>query len=211
VKLGIDKKHLQTLQVTEKARLKTARLGPSELPQPGTRGRLTLTAPKGSSLRFAARLRWASTVSAQKPIDRGFSVKRELVDAQSGAPVTTPSVGQLLRVRLTITTSEARDQVALIDRLPAGFEAVDTALKTSQQDPNASVASPSSEDWVWRELHDERVTHFADSLSAGTHTAEYLVRATRSGTFLRPALSAEAMYAPDIYGHGAVETVTVKR
>jgi uncharacterized protein YfaS (alpha-2-macroglobulin family) len=136
-------------------------------------------------------------------------VKRELLDARTGKPVQTPTQGQLLRVRLTLTTPEDRDQVALVDRLPAGFEAVDTALQTSEK--AGQSADNSSGEWVWRELHDERVTHFADHLPAGSHVAEYLVRATRTGSFLRPAPSAESMYSPDIFGHGAIETIRVKR
>lgn len=208
VRLGLDDKSLATLELDRKSRFKTAVVGSAQLPEPGKGSNLVLTGPAGSSLRYSARLRWASTVAAQAPVDRGFSVKRELLDAKSGAPVTTPAQGQLLRVRLTLTASEGQEQVALIDRLPAGFEAVDTALATSQKDPQAST-TPAG-DWVWRELHDERVTHFADYLPAGTHTAEYLVRATRTGTFLRPAPSAEAMYSPDVFGHGAIDTISVK-
>jgi uncharacterized protein YfaS (alpha-2-macroglobulin family) len=208
VKLSLDKSPVATLDVTPKAQLKTTRVTGKHLPAPGKSASLALTAPAGARLRFAARLRWTSTVGGQAPIDKGFSVKRELFDAKSGAPVTTPKQGQLLRVRLTLTTAEERAQVALVDRLPAGFEAVDTALATSERDPRASANLGT---WVWRELHDERVTHFADRIDAGTHTAEYLVRATRTGKFLRPAPSAEAMYSPDVFGHGAIETVTVVR
>jgi uncharacterized protein YfaS (alpha-2-macroglobulin family) len=171
------------------------------------------TAPK-SSLRYTARLRWAPTVPAQTPVDRGFSVERELVDATTGKPVTTPTQGQLLRVRLTVKTNQHRAQVAVIDRLPAGFEPVDTALATSAREPqgNEEVTTESEYGygtWVWRELHDERVTHFADNLPSGTHIAEYLVRATRVGKFVRPAPSAEAMYEPDVFGHGEIEVVSV--
>jgi alpha-2-macroglobulin len=209
VTLDLDTTRVATLDVTTKSRLKTSVVSGSRLPLPGKRAQAVISAPKGSSLRYTARLRWASSVAAQVAVDRGFSVERALVDARTGKPVSTPRQGQLLRVRLTLTTPEDRAQVALIDRLPAGFEAVDTALATSARDPG--VSADASNDWVWRELHDERVTHFADQLAAGTHVAEYLVRATRTGTFLRPAASAEAMYAPDVFGHGSIETITVAR
>jgi alpha-2-macroglobulin len=209
VTLDLDRKRSATFDVTAKSRLKTAVIPAASLPKPGTRAEALLSAPKGSSLRYTARLRWASSVAGQTAVDRGFAVKRELLDARSGKPVAAPSQGQLLRVRLTVSTPEERSQVALVDRLPAGFEAVDTALATSAKAPGAAAGA--SSDWVWRELHDERVTHFADQLPAGTHVAEYLVRATRTGRFLRPAASVEAMYAPDIYGHGSIETLTVTR
>lgn len=207
VSVSSGARRIATLDVSPKARLKTARVAASGLPAPGSSGSVTLAAPKGSALRFVARLRYAPRLSSQVPVNKGFSVTRQLVDAKSGAPVASPNVGQLLRVRLTVVTADARQQVALIDRLPAGLEPVDTALATSVRDPGQADDGA----WVWRELHDERVTHFADTLPAGTHTAEYLVRATRAGRFVRPAPSAEAMYAPDVFGHGAPETITVKR
>ncbi|MGC4087964.1 MAG: hypothetical protein QM756_08715 [Polyangiaceae bacterium] len=158
------------------------------------------------------RLRFATRAAEQAPVDHGFGVTRALLDAKTGAPVTNPTLGQLLKVRVTITTAALRQQVALVDMLPAGFEAVDSALATSAAEPNPSqdsVVNYEYSPWVHRELHDERVTHFADALSAGKHVAEYLVRATRKGTFLRPAASAEMMYAPEVFGHGALESVNV--
>ena len=209
VKLAIERRDYGTLDVSAKSRFKSTAIPADKLPAPGQGTQVSLTAPSGSRLRYTARLRWANTIASQAPVDKGFSVKRELFDAKSGKALTTPIQGQLLRVRLTVISKDDREQVALIDRLPAGFEAVDTALATSATDPKAGAAE--SGNWVWRELHDERVTHFADHLSAGTHSAEYLVRATRTGKFIRPAPSVEAMYEPDVFGHGAIETVTVTR
>jgi uncharacterized protein YfaS (alpha-2-macroglobulin family) len=202
--------------LSKDARYKSFSIPADRLPAPGNGGDLRIMAPAGSPFRFTARLRFASTVAAQAPVDRGFSVTRALFDAKSGAPVKEPRQGQLLRVRLQVTTSEPRNQVALIDRLPAGFEPVDTALVTSASDSNSNSDADSdarggpSYVWSWRELHDERVTHFADHLQAGTHTVEYLARASRTGTFLRPAPSAEMMYQPDVFGHGAIETIQVR-
>jgi uncharacterized protein YfaS (alpha-2-macroglobulin family) len=214
VELAVDGQRFTALEVTAKSRLKNALVPATRLPAPGSTTKVSLsTAPK-SSLRYTARLRWAPTVPAQTPVDRGFSVEREIVDATTGKPVTVPRQGELLRVRVTVKTSRHRAQVALIDRLPAGFEAVDTALATSARDPlgnDEGTTDPEygNRTWVWRELHDERVTHFANNLPSGVHTAEYLVRATRVGKFVRPAPSAEAMYEPDVFGHGEIETVTV--
>jgi uncharacterized protein YfaS (alpha-2-macroglobulin family) len=216
VELAVDGRRFTTLDVTAKSRLKNALVPATRLPAPGSAAKVSLSTAPGSALRYTARLRWAPTVPAQTPVDHGFSVERELIDATTGKPVTNPTQGQLLRVRLTVKTSQHRAQVALIDRLPAGFEAVDTALATSARDPQGNDEATTKTEygygtWVWRELHDERVTHFADNLSSGVHTAEYLVRATRVGKFVRPAPSAEAMYEPDVFGHGGIEVVTVVR
>jgi alpha-2-macroglobulin len=211
VKLAVDSRDFATLDVSAKSRFKSTSVPADRLAAPGQAAQVSLSGPSGSSLRYTARLRWANTIASQAPVDRGFSVTRELLDAKSGKPVTSPTQGQLLRVRLSLTTKDDREQVALIDRLPAGFEAVDTALATSASDPRAGEDPAASGAFIWRELHDERVTHFADHLRAGTHRAEYLVRATRTGKFVRPAPSAEAMYEPDVFGHGAIETISVTR
>lgn len=208
VTLSVARRPLARLDVSPKARFQTWVLAAHELPAPGKSETVDVSAPRGSGLRYTARLRWTDSVASASAIDHGFSVTRELLDAKTGAVVKTPSLGQLLRVRLIVVTPEAREQVALVDRLPAGFEAVDTALASSAADPSGAATEHSSA-WTWRELHDERVSFFANQLAQGTHTAEYLARATRAGTFLRPAASVEGMYAPDLYGHGVIETVRV--
>jgi uncharacterized protein YfaS (alpha-2-macroglobulin family) len=146
-------------------------------------------------------------VNRQQPTDHGFSVKRDLRDADTDRVVTAPKVGQLVWIEMEITTKRTHEQVALQDFLPAGFEAVDTALKTSEATRNAKGDTA----WYWshRELHDERVTFFADTLPKGTHHAAYLARVTRAGEFIRPAPRAEAMYDPDVYGVGALERVRI--
>ena len=169
---------------------------------------LELVAPHEAGVRWSARLRYATDLAHQAAESSGLSVSRTLLDADTGAVVTSPHLGQLLRVRLSVTSTADREQVALTDRLPAGLEPIDTNLETEQR-----RVQTAGDDWMWtwRELHDERVAYFADRLSAGTHTAEYLARATRSGEFLRPALSAEAMYDPEVHGAGTVERVTITR
>ena len=205
VRLELDGQKVATVRLSRKEPLKTIKLSASDLPGPGQASQLVLVGPAGTPIRFEARLRYVDANAAAHPVDRGFSVQRELLDEATGAPVSVPSQGQLVRVRLTLDGKNSQRQVALMDRLPAGFEPVDTALATTVN----RNATKSSSDWVWRELHDDRVTFFADNLSRGTHHAEYLARTTRVGSFVWPAASAEAMYAPDVYGRGIGTTLTV--
>jgi uncharacterized protein YfaS (alpha-2-macroglobulin family) len=135
-------------------------------------------------------------------------VSRSLVDADTGKVVTAPRVGQLLRVKLHVVADETRRQIAVQDFLPAGLEPIDTALRIS-----GTLAAKETHAWYWshRELHDERVTFFANYLPAGSHDIGYLARATRAGTFVRPAMRAEAMYDPDVLGVGTAERMVVTR
>jgi hypothetical protein len=139
-------------------------------------------------------------------MSHGLTVTRILLDAETGQLVTTPKLGQLLKIQLTLETPRVRRQIAVQDFLPAGLEPIDTALRTSGSHGDDQVAGY----WSHRELHDERVTFFANYLSAGKHEASFLARATRAGTFVRPAPRAEAMYDPDVFGVGAIETVRVE-
>jgi hypothetical protein len=168
---------------------------------------LRIEATSGRPLHANVRLRYALKPLAHQPKSQGFTIERELLDAETGKAVKTPRLGQLLRVVLKAKVDAGQKQVALVDRLPAGLEAVDTRFVTNQK----ASASRSSYSWSWRELHDDRVTFFADWLPAGTHRAEYLVRAVRPGRFVKAPVSAEAMYQPDRYSVGAYESIRVER
>lgn len=169
------------------------------------RGTLELRGRAGADLGAVVRLSYADQPKFQKPVVQGFAVERSLADPTTGATIQSFKVGQLVRVTLRLTGSGAAQQVALVDRLPAGFEPVDTSLATARS------AGSESEDWHWvhREMHDERVAYFAHYLSRGTHEVSYLAQATRPGTFLHPAPRAEAMYAPDVYGTGKLQTLRI--
>src|SRR5678815_1808428 len=57
-----------------------------------------------------------------------------------------------------------------------------------------------SSPWEYRELHDDRVTHFARVLWTGAYTASYVARATLAGNFVAPPAYAEEMYNPALQG-----------
>jgi alpha-2-macroglobulin len=50
---------------------------------------------------------------------------------------------------------------------------------------------------------------FADHLPAGVYTYAYTARATARGRFALPPVKAEAMYEPEIFGHGSSATVHI--
>jgi uncharacterized protein YfaS (alpha-2-macroglobulin family) len=51
--------------------------------------------------------------------------------------------------------------------------------------------------------------YFVDDLPAGVTTFRHVARVTTPGTFVTPPARAEAMYAPEIFGRTAAETVVV--
>ncbi|MBP9773537.1 MAG: Ig-like domain-containing protein [Candidatus Peribacteraceae bacterium] len=150
--------------------------------------------------------------------DEGISISRTMEPIAGSAK--TVSVGNTYKVRLTITVPEDRQYVAVESPLPAGMEAIDLSLQTSQTDLlSGEVNQPTTnygysywygwtDDYIanamWRfthkEFRDDQVFLFADYLPTGVYQYEYLVRATTPGHFhYRPA-RAYQMYYPEIFG-----------
>jgi len=200
---------------TERGRVKAASassvgrlvLGADVLPAPGSSATLRITAPAGARFEHLVSMRYLPVAGSQGPRSRGYGIERAVFDAVSGEPVKNPTVGQLLRVRLTVEAPGDRRQVALTDRLPAGFEAVNARLATEQKRVGAA------ESWQWSssEVRDERVSFFANHLDRGTTTAEYLARVSRSGEFVWPAATVESMYRPGEDARTGLDQVTVGR
>ena len=171
---------------------------------------------------YTARLQYAS-LTPPAAIDRGLRIERRYQryspDAL-GPAATGFADGDLVRVTLTITLPHEGRFLAFTDPVPAGFEPVDGTLKTTAADLGAVATTQSSATdrfaW-WRrggfdhvEKHDDKVMAFATRLGAGRHEFTYLVRATTAGTFSAPGAFGEAMYAPEITGRSAAQTVAVK-
>ncbi|MCA9679769.1 MAG: hypothetical protein H6708_23625 [Kofleriaceae bacterium] len=173
----------------------------------------TLTIHGDPGVRYAVRLVQARTDDGQAA-SQGFTLTREYLDAK-GRAVTQVAAGDLVTVRLTMKLDAPRRWVALVDPMPAGFEAVNPALATSQ--PGAGMTTSSGGDRWWNpptwdqtEVRDDRVQWFADYVAAGTHVMTYKARATIDGAFAVPPAHVEAMYEPDVMGRTASTTLVVK-
>ncbi len=167
-------------------------------------------------VRYAVQLTEARRDPAAVAIDNGIHVDRVYVDADTGATITSFHAGQLVRVVVGVSSLKQRNWVAVEDHLPAGFEAVNTKLATSQQ---ASRSYGSNRygyrygyryGWTHTELHDDRVLGFADRMN-GRLELTYLVRATLPGSFSALPARAEEMYAPATNGRSAARKVTVSK
>lgn len=101
-----------------------------------------------------------------------------------------------------MTISQTRFFVALVDRLPAGLEPVNFALKNAPftgEEDNASRASMYS--WFdHQNIRDSQVEAFANQLLPGTYAFCYVAIAVTPGSFTAPAATAEEMYSPEVYG-----------
>ncbi len=162
----------------------------------------------GGLLYYGARLTYVPRVPLL-PRDEGVAVLKK-IESLDGKPLDIIPPGSLVVVTLEIALPQETLFIVVDDPLPAGLEAVNTSFATESEEAQRSLAKI---DWAsfpaWRqgfnhrELRDDRVLLFADSLPAGIHTHRYLARALSWGDFICPGTKAEAMYAPEVFGRSA--------
>ena len=192
-----------------------------------TNGEVPLIVQKDGQGRLYYRLglRYAPTSLMLEPADHGFVVERtyEAVDdpgdvTRDAEGVWQVKAGARVRVRLTLVAQSRRYHVALVDPLPAGFEALNPALAVTGDIPKdpASQANPYGGWWWWgpwyehQNLRDERAEAFTSLLWEGVYTYTYVARATTPGEFIVPPTKAEDMYSPEVFGRSGTERVVVK-
>ena len=144
---------------------------------------------------------------------RGFTVKRTYETKDGRALGTELPLGGVVQVRLRVDADTAQNYVALQDNLPAGLEPLNANLATTAAakiEARSAEAKRALERLSYQEIRDSSVSFYLDEMPAGAYELVYLARATTAGSFLRPAASIEAMYAPQVSGRTAVDEVTVR-
>jgi len=169
------------------------------------------------NLYYTAFLNATLNVPDVEAVEKGIFVKREYFTLDDEETlITSAEMGDLVHVRLTLVAPSALHYVAVDDPLPAGFEAVDSSLQTDTAVPSTiTIAGLKERGWGWWyfdtiQIQDEKISLSADYLPAGTYVYTYLVRASNRGTFNVMPPSAFEFYFPDVSGHGAGSTFTIK-
>ncbi len=207
-------------RTTERAQLEVPMAWLADAGQP-----LTLTLGREGQGRMYYRLgmQYAPADLKLAPADRGFVVDRvyEAVDDPDDVTldadgVWTVRAGARVRVKLTMVAPSRRYHVALVDPLPAGFEALNPALATTGALPDDAGGESAGPYWWWyrpwfehQNLRDERAEVFTRLLWGGVHSYTYYARATTPGRFVVPPVKAEEMYSPETFGRGGTDTVIV--
>ncbi|GAB4151888.1 MAG: alpha-2-macroglobulin family protein [Candidatus Promineifilaceae bacterium] len=169
------------------------------------------------NLYYTAHMKLWLPVEQLSPLDQGIIISRQYVDpADRETPITQITQGETFLARLTIIVPNDLHYVLIEDPLPAGVEAIDTSLKTSQQIDQPELYDVSAYDWDtlqttgwgwWYfdhvELRDEKVVLSASYLPRGTYEYVYLVRAATPGEYRVIPPTAQEFYFPEVYGRGA--------
>ena len=158
------------------------------------------------------------------PSEHGFSVSRLYEGADNPSDVRRDrdgtwrvKLGSRVRVRIAMVAPGRRYHVALVDPIPAGFEALNPRLAMTQSIPRDPKQDKSKRPWWWsrvwyehQNVRDERVEAFASLVYGGTYDFTYVARATTPGTFVVPPPKAEEMYDPETFGRGPGDRVIVR-
>lgn len=185
---------------------------------------VTRDATQGA-LYYSASLRRYADAETIPAVSRGIVVQRAyyavdpLTLNSTNRAIDAAALGEYVQVKLTISTLSGVRYFAVEDMLPAGFEAVDTTLKTSSDaasDSGLRSAESTGYDpywWYWghSEVRDDRVALFAEWLSRGTYEYTYLMRASVAGTFHALPARAYAMYEPTKLGQSAGSLFTITK
>jgi alpha-2-macroglobulin len=185
---------------------------------------LTIAA-KGGEVFYSSLLRFRRSLADQKAYANRISVRREYLDAETGAAIDPEKgikVGGMLRVQVTVSPEAWAKHLAVDDPIPAGLEVLNTKLATS-----GGPRKPTGDDRRWRrgeprdidegwwrpaarEVRDDRVLVFVEGMPPGAATFSYLARATTAGKFVVPGISAGEMYEPEVTARTAPLTFVVR-
>jgi len=133
------------------------------------------------------------------------NLEGDVVDVKGGGQ----SLADLIYVEVKIknTSGERIQNIALVDRLPAGWEIENARLGRGGSVEWASRDEQWTADYV--NLRDDRVEVFGSLESGETRSVVYAVRAVTSGTFTLPPVEAEAMYDPRIWARESGGSVRI--
>ncbi len=164
------------------------------------------------TLYYTAHLNADLPVPALQPISRGIEVSRTYtrLGDETKTPVETVAVGEALQARLQIVAPNTLRYVVIEDYFPAGAEAINPALATSQQIGTMPGGEriDGADGWGWWrfdaiEFHDEKASIYASYLPRGVYEFVYALRPSVAGEYHVIPPTAQEMNFPEVYGRGA--------
>uniref|UniRef100_UPI003B9EDD29 alpha-2-macroglobulin family protein n=1 Tax=Aeromonas sp. 604176 TaxID=2712052 RepID=UPI003B9EDD29 len=142
-------------------------------------------------------------------ISMGMSVTRSWFnsDGQRFDP-TKVKVGDLVVVRLNVSSESAVPDALLVEMVPAGFELENPALGTSIKLEELSIEGKPAWQSEWndylkhQEFRDDRYTAALDLSAGSNQQLVYLMRAVTPGRYQVPPTQVEDMYRPELRAVG---------
>ncbi|HIB43911.1 MAG TPA: hypothetical protein EYO37_08125 [Nitrospina sp.] len=180
-------------------------------------------AEAGKTIFYKALFKFPRLDYAKSGHTKGWKVWKT-IENMDGTDVI--KVGDIVKVNVHFeATNERRDHdyqyFVVDDPLPAGFVAINGAIKTEEQVVKPSDESKdelyNGEDDTWnfvpnyQEIRDDRVVGFKNHFYWwGTYKFSYYARAITEGEFVLPATKVQLMYSPDISGFTPVSKIDIQ-
>ena len=157
---------------------------------------------------YTASMSYAIPAAEQKARDEGLCVYVEITDARTGEKVEGNKLesGKIYKEKVYVTTTKNRTFVAVRAPVPAGAEILNSAFATTVSViPDDEGAAKRGYNWnSWRishqDIYDAEIRCFWNSMPIGSQSFEFMFRAQRSGEYESPAVLAECMYEPEVFG-----------
>jgi len=152
-------------------------------------------AGKGSAYLYWEASGIPATPPEIKAESQGIEIERKILDSEDGSKLDLSRIpqGSLVVVKISMRAmAENLDNVAMADLLPAGLEIENPRLLTSAR-PNWITGETRPPQYM--DIRDDRMITF-QSLNTSATVFYYAARAVTAGTFVLPAVKAEAMYDP---------------
>lgn len=192
---------------------------------------LTLSHDAGSGrLYYRVFLQVNRPVESAQPLQAGISLtRRYYLGGQDCRKVECKPVdriklsdNQVIMVRLTVTVPRPMYYLMLEDTIPAGFEIVNTNLKTTQRfdgsgKPNTPAVNPRNpfgEGWNWwvfgePQIRDESMRWMGSFVPAGTYEVTYRLTPLQVGEYRAIPAHVYQNYFPEVQGTSAGAVFTI--
>ncbi|WP_421148694.1 alpha-2-macroglobulin family protein [Aeromonas dhakensis] len=150
-------------------------------------------------------------------VSKGMSVTRSWFnsDGQRFDPIKV-KVGDLVVVRLNVSSESAVPDALLVEMVPAGFELENPALGNSIKLEELSIEGKPAWQSEWndylkhQEFRDDRYTAALDLSEGSNQQLVYLMRAVTPGRYQVPPTQVEDMYRPELRAVGEdIHEVTI--
>ncbi|MBI5745425.1 MAG: hypothetical protein HZA13_00285 [Nitrospirae bacterium] len=167
---------------------------------------------------------------AKEGYAKGFKIRKTIENTDGSKTI---KVGDLVKVTLDIDIEGNNfNYIVLDDPLPAGFVAINSAIKTEEyvakKGGGRSVEeNEGEEDYYWEawdyeggfyrfipnyfEMRDDRVLVFKDRSWGGNYRYSYYARAVAEGEFMLPSAKIQLMYEPNTLSYTPVDKVVIGR
>ncbi len=187
-----------------------------------SRAQFERDASRDGRLYYGLNLRYVTPARDIAALNRGFAISHQysLLDEPEHA-ITSASLGDVVRVRLTVVAPADRLFAKVEDFLPAGLEPIDPRLNIVPVELRQQLRAERAEalhgsapsyyapwypwyynPWDQVDIRDDRVVLLASRLPQGVHEYVYYARATAPGDFFTAPAHAEETYFPEVFGRG---------